>query len=227
MDKSFEFVNKLQNEIVLASDSTQIEPMKRYMQNLFDFHGIKSPQRKGITSKYNSEFKSFIPEIQMGIIDTLWKMNERECQYAALDFATKIEKRMQNDWLQFWINKIQEKSWWDTVDHIASHFVGQLLLNHKEKEKYAWLWTESENMWLQRTAIIFQLKYKTKTNADLMFDIILAQAGNKEFFIRKACGWALREYSRSNPLAVSEFINLNRDILSALTIKEGERLMKK
>ena len=132
---------------------------------------------------------------------------------------------MGDSWLSFWVNKIQEKSWWDTVDFIASHCIGTILRNKTNNENIAWQWTEDKNMWLQRTAIIFQLKYKTKTNADLLFDIITAQAANKEFFIKKACGWALREYSKTNALAVSEFINNNRTILSNLTIKEGERLL--
>ena len=80
-------------------------------------------------------------------------------------------------------------------------------------------------MWLQRTAILFQLKYKSKTNSALLFDLITVQAANKEFFIKKACGWALREYSKTNALAVSEFVNNNRAILSNLTIREGERLL--
>jgi 3-methyladenine DNA glycosylase AlkD len=201
--------------------------MQKYMKDHFNFYGIKSPERKSITSAYIKEFKSVKPLDQKTIIDLLWQKNERECQYAAMDFAAAIERKMDDSWLPFWVKKIQEKSWWDTVDFIASHSIGTLLINQADNADLAWQWTEDKNMWLQRTAIIFQLKYKSKTNAGLLFDLITAQAANKEFFIRKACGWALREYGKTNGLAVSEFINNNRTILSNLTIKEGERLLYK
>jgi 3-methyladenine DNA glycosylase AlkD len=201
--------------------------MKGYMKDKFDFFGIKSPKRKEIISPYYKEFKALNPGNQKNTINYLWSKPERECQYTAMDFASKIEKKMDQSWLSFWIEKITDKSWWDTVDFIATHCIGPLLLNNNESEKLAWQWTENTNIWLQRTAIIYQLKYKSQTNARLLFDIISAQASNKEFFIKKASGWALREYSKTNPLAVSQFINQNRDILSTLTIKEGEKIMKK
>lgn len=220
-----DFVKSICTQFQSMANHAEAAAMQKYMKDHFVFYGIKSPQRKVITTPFKKDFKNADPKDQKKIIDLLWMRNERECQYAAMDFTTGIEKKMGDSWLSFWVNKIQEKSWWDTVDFIASHCIGEILRNKANNENIAWQWTEDKNMWLQRTAIIFQLKYKAKTNVDLLFDIITTQAANKEFFIKKACGWALREYSKTNALAVSEFINNNRTILSNLTIKEGERLL--
>lgn len=227
MKAAEEFVEDICTQFQSFSNPIEAAAMQKYMKDHFLFFGIKSPERKRITSTFSKDFKSKNPIDQKNIIDLLWSKNERECQYAAMDFATGIEKKMDETWLPFWVNKIKEKSWWDTVDFIASHCIGTILKNRSNNEKLAWQWTEDKNMWLQRTAIIFQLKFKSKTNTDLLIDIITAQAANKEFFIKKACGWALREYSKTNALAVSEFINNNRTLLSNLTIKEGERLLYK
>lgn len=226
MKPKVDFIPSILEELKAHADAQQALAMKKYMKDHFVFYGVKAPLRKTLSSPYFSEFKSLDGKGQKKCIDRLWAQEERECQYIALDFAVKSLKKMDESWLAYWEDKVKEKSWWDTVDAIASHCLGQVMKNNKDAAAKAWQWTEDEDMWMQRSAIIFQLKYKASTNSQLLFDVITAQAENKEFFIRKACGWALREFSRTNPLAVSEFINQYRAILSPLTIKEGERLMK-
>src|SRR5690606_30371199 len=119
---------------------------------------------------------------------------------------------------------IVNQSWWDTVDAIATHCVGQYLQNYPElKEEYNAKWILSDNMWLNRTAIIFQLKYKEQTNFELLKNNIRHFAGEKEFFIKKAIGWALREYSKTNPSAIIKFLDEND--LQQLSIREASKYL--
>ncbi len=198
--------------------------MQAYMKDNFTFYGIQATPRRELQKPCYVDFKSLEKKEQQQIIDELWAQPKRECHMAVLDLAGLIVKKMDSTWLPFWEKKITTNSWWDTVDFIAPNLIGPLLLgNEKKQQDYAYKWMESEHLWLQRSAIIFQLKYKAKTNTKLLSEMILASADDKEFFIRKANGWVLREYGKTNPQWVSNFINEYRHVLSNLTIKEGER----
>lgn len=121
---------------------------------------------------------------------------------------------------------IQQKSWWDTVDFLAPKIGGKLLLRFPEAIlPHTQAWIESDNMWLQRSAILFQLDYKNKTDAELLFRYIRRRADSKEFFVQKAAGWALREYGKTNPGAVQQFIDATA--LPKLTVREGLRRILK
>jgi len=121
---------------------------------------------------------------------------------------------------------ICQKSWWDTVDLIATNLVGKLFQKFPELILYyITKWATSENLWLQRTTLLFQIKYKDKTDAALLFKLIESFAGHPDFFIRKAIGWALREYSRTDPQLVAEFVKNHQ--LSSLSTKEAVKLLKK
>jgi 3-methyladenine DNA glycosylase AlkD len=198
--------------------------MQAYMKDNFSFYGINAQPRRALQSPYYSVFKELNKEEAQSVIDELWAQPKRECHMAVLDLAGLIVKKTDVTWLSFWENKILSNSWWDTVDCIAPNFIGPLLINDTALQiKYAYKWMESDNLWLQRTSIVFQLKYKSKTNTELLSEMVLARADSKEFFIKKAGGWALREYGKTNPLWVSEFINMYQDVLSKLTVKEGSR----
>lgn len=201
--------------------------MKAYMKGHFEYFGIKSELRKAILK--NNFDKKALPlglDLQK-YLDELWDCPQREVQYCAIDITDKYLKSMDISWLAYFENKITSKSWWDTVDHIAAHHVGHLLsaqskefIRNKCEE-----WIDSNNLWLQRTSIIFQLFYKEKTDFELMGDNILATLEVKDFFIRKAHGWALRQYSKTNKVAVAEFIRNHREVLSPLAIKEGSKYL--
>jgi 3-methyladenine DNA glycosylase AlkD len=122
---------------------------------------------------------------------------------------------------------IVTKSWWDTVDALAAIHAGALFSRYPELVKlYIPRWMKSGNMWLQRSAILFQLKYKKNTDETLLFDCMRQLSGSREFFIRKAIGWALREYGKTNPAAVMDFVA--RQPLSPLSYREAtRRIMKK
>jgi 3-methyladenine DNA glycosylase AlkD len=198
--------------------------MQAYMKDNFIFYGIQATQRRNLQKPFYIAYKALSSKDQQTIINELWAQPYRECHMAVLDFAGLIVKKTDLTWLSFWESKITTNSWWDTVDFIAPTLIGPLLIKDpKLQENYAYKWMESDHLWLQRSAIIFQLKYKSKTNTELLSSMILARADSKEFFIKKAGGWALREYGKTNPLWVSEFLNEYKDLLSNLTVKEGGR----
>ena len=120
---------------------------------------------------------------------------------------------------------ITTKSWWDSVDGIAPNLVGYILSKDKSLQyKWAEKWIESDNFWLRRSAIIHQLRYKEKVDEELLFALVESQIGDEEFFINKACGWALRQFGKYNPAAVKEFIDLHPN-LAGLTVREASKYL--
>ncbi|MBK9639373.1 MAG: DNA alkylation repair protein [Bacteroidetes bacterium] len=198
--------------------------MKAYMKGHFDYLGIKSPVRNEILKPFFSELKELETKEWMKVVDQLWNQKFREFQYAALVFTDRKIKDLQPEHFPFLEKMITEKSWWDSVDTVASNLMGAYFKKYPEKIPAAIKqWTKTENFWLHRTCIIFQLKYGVNTDQKLLFELCTKYAMEKEFFIRKAIGWALRQYSKYNPKAVEEFIQKQK--LSPLSIKEASKYL--
>ncbi len=181
---------------------------KKYMLNQYEYFGVQAPLRKEIYKQIFSE--QGFPDDQdlRGIIEELWALPEREFQYFAMSLLEKRAKNANEASIRLYEFMITHKSWWDTVDFIAINLVGiyfeqydGLIIPVTEK------WMRSGNIWLQRSSLLFQLKYKKQTDTSLLFSYILRLAGSKEFFIRKAIGWVLRELSKTDPENVIEFVN--------------------
>jgi 3-methyladenine DNA glycosylase AlkD len=202
----------------------QAGPMQKYMKDLFPFLGIKTPQRREVMKEFYQESGILKQDFQPGFVTMLWNEAEREYQYAALDYIERSLKKLQKHDLPLIEELITTKSWWDTVDMLAQKPVGKIAADHPEviPEKIE-EWSVSTNLWLRRTAILFQLKYKEKTNEELLYKFILRNNESKEFFIQKAIGWALREYSKTNPDSVRAFIASSR--LANLSIREGSKYL--
>lgn len=198
--------------------------MKAYMKGRFDYLGIKSPVRIEILKPFFPELRELETKDWMTVVDQLWDQKFREFQYAAMVFAHKKIKDLQPEHLPFLEKLITKKSWWDSVDMVASNLMGAYFKMYPEKIPSAITrWTKSDNFWLHRTCIIFQLKYGADTDHKLLFELCTKYAGEKEFFIRKAIGWALRQYSKSDPKAVKAFIQKQK--LSPLSVKEGSKYL--
>jgi 3-methyladenine DNA glycosylase AlkD len=208
---------------------TQAAPMRTYMKDQFPFFGIKSPVRASLVRTFISE--RGLPSIGdlEDVTMRLWDVPERECQYAALDLIERSLKRLPPESI-VWIERlIVTKSWWDTVDQIASHLVGGLFRRYPEfRDPWIDRWRVAEDIWLRRTTLIFQLGYKRETNADLLFALVRENLGSREFFIQKAIGWALREYSKTDRSAVEAFVAATpitplsrREALKWLTSHQG------
>lgn len=198
--------------------------MKAYMKDRFDFLGIKSPVRNEILKPFFPELRELETKEWMEVVDQLWNQKFREFQYAAMVFAHRKIKDLQPEHLSFLEKMITEKSWWDSVDMVACNLIGAYFKKFPEKIPAAVArWTKTDNFWLHRTCILFQLKYGDNTDQKLLFDLCSKYANEKEFFIRKAIGWALRQYSKFNPKAVKGFIQKQK--LSPLSIKEGSKYL--
>jgi 3-methyladenine DNA glycosylase AlkD len=196
------------------------EGMQKYLRNLFTCYGIYNPRRKEIHREFFKK-QGLPPDDHYDeITRKLWDLPQRDFQYFGMILLEKARKKASPERIELYEFTIINKSWWDTVDFIAAWLVGeQFRLYPALIPEYTRKWMSSGNIWLQRTCLIFQLKYKQLTNTELMAGFIEELAGSKEFFIRKAIGWAMREYSKTNPQWVKGFIE-NHD-LSPLSRKEA------
>ena len=196
--------------------------MKNYMKDNFEFIGLKKDLRVDLVK--NFWIKNELPEGDglKEFVQILWNQPYRELHYVAMQLLEKpIKKKGFRD-IDFLEYLVVNQSWWDSVDYIAVNLIGKLLFMETSlQQSYPAKWIISENMWLRRTAILYQLKFKNKTDSERLFDYILQTAHEKEIFISKAQGWALREYAKTNPQAVISFVEENRDKMSNLTIKEA------
>lgn len=211
--------------IKLFEENRDIEKaisMQSYLKDHFPFLGIKAPERRALLKEYFNETGLLKQEFNPDFVEALWDLEEREYQAAALDYIGKFTRKLDKSHLSLVEKLITTKSWWDTVDMLAAHPAGAIAAKNPEviPEKIEG-WATSENMWLRRAAILFQLKYKTSTNEDLLYRYIMLNNDSKEFFIQKAIGWALREYSKTNPESVKRFIESNT--LARLSIREGSK----
>jgi len=181
--------------------------MSAYMKNHFSFFGIKATERRALFKLFVAEYRQISKVEMLLFVRQCWLMPEREMQLCAMEILVKHRKQWDNDYFVLFEEMITTKSWWDTVDFIAANLVGDFLSRNSAMiEPAVTRWMKSENMWLQRTAILFQLKYKSKTDVHLLFSLCNQLCSSKEFFIRKAIGWALREYSKTDANAVEQFV---------------------
>ena len=207
------------------ADKDNAIPMAKYMKNKFKFHGIKTPQRKELLKQYHKE--NGYPKIDEidKICRELWSLPQREYQYLADGLLDRFAEKLDENAIELFEYLIITKSWWDTVDLIASRLVGTHFQRFPHLiEKYTNKWMKSNNIWLQRTVILFQLKYKEKTDVMFLGKNIMQLAESKEFFIQKAIGWALREYSKTDSEAVINFVENNT--LAPLSSREALKWMK-
>ena len=189
------------------ADPLAAAPMKAYMRDQFPFLGIKTPQRRALLREWISEHG--LPPLKdlRDVLLGLWALPEREFQYAALGLLGKFEQELPADFIDTIETLLTTKSWWDTVDSLATQTVGIHFRRFPNvRERTLARWRESDHLWLRRTCILFQNKYKTETDFDLLKTIIHENLGSKEFFINKAIGWALREYTRVDPQGVRSFV---------------------
>lgn len=220
--KSHPFVKKIIKSFEAHLDDELAIGMKKYMKDHFDFLGIKKPVRATLMKELLKEFKTLPENEWRTVILQLWELPFREYQYAAMELCGKRVKELQPEDVGMLEQMLLKKSWWDTVDAVASNLVGELFRRFPEVAQSAISkWLSTDNFWLHRTCIIFQLKYNDKTDRELLFSLCKRFAGEKEFFIRKAIGWALRQYSKSNPEAVRKFIQ--QQPLSGLSIREASK----
>jgi 3-methyladenine DNA glycosylase AlkD len=215
------FINDLETALDENSNPENALAMAKYMRNLFPFFGIKTEERRQIFKTICKETIKEIVKNPREIALELYSKTQRELQYCAIEILIQhLKGNYKKQDVKLIEKLIVTNSWWDSVDTIAKNILGEYLLEFPlETETVIEKFSNSENMWLNRSAILFQLGYKEKTNFDLLKSECEKHKNSNAFFIQKAIGWALREYAKSNPQAVRNFVN-NSD-LKPLSKKEA------
>ena len=202
--------------------------MAAYMKTTMPFYGIRVPARRFIIRQAIKQYPIKNQEEYRAVINALWNKPHREEKYAAIDVARAYPEYIDLISLPLYEQMIRQGAWWDFVDDIALHLIGFLLNNH---QLTMWpileTWLRDNNLWIRRTVIICQNRLKIKTDSKYLFDFCLYHAKEKNFFIRKAIGWALREYAKSEPAKVIEFLVKNKDQFSNLSYKEAVKKINK
>jgi 3-methyladenine DNA glycosylase AlkD len=216
-------LDQLRRSLIKVADNAQALQMAAYMKDLYEFLGVKSPERRSAARTTMLAARDASPDNLMQFAADCWMQPEREFQYVASDVLSVNVKRLRATDLGAVGGLIVTKSWWDTVDALASQTVGGLVAATPDLVAAMDEWIDSDNMWLARTAILHQLKYGEKTDAERLFRYSLARADDTEFFIRKAIGWALRQYARVDPDAVYAFVDQHANEFSGLTKREAQK----
>lgn len=215
-----DYVKPLIRLMQSRANGDQSEAMAAYMRDQFPFLGIKSPERRALLKQFFAERGLPPVEAVEDITWQLWQRPEREHQYVAIGILEKLRRKLAPESVELFERLVVTKSWWDTVDGLASNIVGFHFQRFPELQE-PWIdrWRAAENFWLRRITLLFQLKYKSNTDVPLLFALIEENRNSDEFFIQKAIGWALREYSKTDAAAVKQFIA--QTDLAPLSVREG------
>ena len=215
--------NKLYEEMIQHKNEEQAQKMSKYMLNKFEYIGIKTPERREIFKIFFKEYKNE-EKIDWEFVNKCWENKYREFQYIAADYLKNMKDKLTIDDIPKFKQLILKKSWWDTIDNLDMT-IGALALKDSNVNKILLEWSLDENIWLRRIAIDHQLLRKEKTDTELLEKILKNNLGQTEFFINKAIGWALRDYSKTNPEWVKNFIEENKEKMAKLSIKEASKYL--
>ncbi|HUG84648.1 MAG TPA: DNA alkylation repair protein [Euzebya sp.] len=203
------------------ADAARAKEMSAYMRDRFPFHGLPAPRRRTLDRQVAGRGPSRPTHHYLTkVARDCWERPEREYQYFAVDYLRTHHRRLDPAFLEIGRELVVTKSWWDTVDPLAGGVIGPFLRAHQRVEVMD-TWITADNVWVIRTALLFQLGAKDATDTDRLFSYCLQRAGDSDFFIRKAIGWALRQHARTDPTAVSRFVEANRTVLSPLSVREA------
>ena len=216
-----ERVNELRAALTGVADEAKAAQMEAYMKGHFPFFGVQAGARRAAHRPVVASLAGASGDELVAFADACWAEPERELQHTAADALRKHGKALEARHLVDLRRLIVTKSWWDTVDALAAHCVGSLVTANPELADDMDAWIDDDDFWVARTAILHQLNYKERTDADRLFTYADRRAADTEFFIRKAIGWALRQYARTDPDAVRAFVTSRQDTLSGLTRREA------
>jgi len=219
-----DFIETLTLELRKNADLKIAAEQKAYMRGQFEYYGIKTPMRREIQKPFF--IKQFLPQKKeaIQIVKQLWNKTQRDYHYIAQELIFMYVRQMEEEDIVLFEFMVTHKPWWDTVDFIATKLMGAYFKSYPEKRKYfVGKWLKSNNIWLQRSALLFQLKYKAELDTKLLAFTIQPLLNSKEFFINKAIGWVLRDYSRVNPQWVLDYVH--NTSLNSLSRKEALRLI--
>ena len=215
-------IKELVKELKAVANPDDAVAMKAYMKNKFEFLGVKTPARRKLAKTFFKQQTDSV--IDWNFINEAWSNSYRELQYAALDYLESRKKLLIPSDLSHLKKLAQTKSWWDTIDFL-DRLVGSIIARFPETKEIILAWSRDEDIWLRRLAIDHQLLRKEETDTELLEKILVNNLGQTEFFINKAIGWALRDYSKTNPDWVREFIERHQIEMAGLSIREGSKYL--
>lgn len=193
--------------------------MAKYMRNLFPFYGIPTPKRKKLYRDILKEEKK-TKTVDWEFLDRCYADEHREFRYLAADYLIALNDFLTYDDISKIRKYVKEKQWWDTIDFL-DRVIGDIGLRDNRVDELMLEWSTDEDFWVRRIAIDHQLLRKEKTNTVLLEKIIVNNLGSDEFFTNKAIGWSLRDYSKTDPEWVRDFIDRYRDRMNKLSIREA------
>ena len=188
----------LRRRLEAASAPERAEAMSAYLRNQFPFLGIGAKDRRAATRPTLVAAKAASPDELLAFAVECWEQSEREFAYVACDVLRSQASRLEPRHLDGVRSLLTSRSWWDTVDPLATRTVGSMVRTHPELAGTMDRWVHSDDFWLARTAILHQLLYREATDAHRLFSYAQARAGDDEFFVRKAIGWSLRQYAHAS-----------------------------
>lgn len=215
-------VEELVKELKAVGIPKDAVAMKAYMKNKFEFLGVKTPARRKLAKAFFKQHTDSV--IDWNFINEAWNNPYRELQYTALDYLEIRKKLLTPSDFPRLKKLAQTKSWWDTINFL-DRLVESIIAQFPETKEIILAWSCDEDIWLRRLAIDHQLLRKEETDTELLEKILINNLGQTEFFINKAIGWALRDYSKTNPDWVRDFIERHQTEMAALSIREGSKYL--
>lgn len=214
---------RLRKKLIENSDPELARQMESYMRNKFKFYGLKTPERR---KSYHDLIKleKANKKIDWKFLDQAWVDEHREAQYFVCDYLIALEKYLKFEDIDHIFNYVKSKQWWDTIDSLIKP-IGNIGLRDDRVSDLMLVWSKDDDFWVRRVAIEHQLLRKDKMNVELLNAILENNLGNSEFFINKVIGWALRDYSKTNPDWVKNFISKHHTEMATLSIKEGSKYL--
>lgn len=205
-----------------TADPQRAAAMAAYMKSDMPFYGVTSQARKVISRQLTKECPATNRHEYEGNVRALWRGDSREEKYLAVAYARSFPRFITLSSIPMYRMMITQGAWWDFVDEMASHLIGTVLLTQRDRlTPTIDEWTTSSDMWLRRTSILCQLRHKEMTDAMLLGEACTRNLDSVEFFIRKAIGWALREYAKTNPEWVLAYVKAHENVMSGLTYREA------
>ncbi len=223
-----QLVGFVRQELAAQADPAKAAPMQAYMKTDMPFLGVQKPGRVPVIREIAKRFPPADRHAWEEGVLALWRLPHREEKYLALEYAALGRAFHNAAALALYARLIRDGAWWDLVDFVAAGLLSPTLRAHRDQVRPAMeRWIDDDDMWIRRAALLSQLRHKEQTDEAQLFDHCLRRAHEKEFFIRKAIGWALRDFSWTRPSAVQAFLRKNRNRLSPLSIREGSKRLAK
>jgi len=219
-----ELIAFVQGELSARADPAKAGPMAAYMKTAMPFYGIPTPERREVARALRRSYPPMTNDEYRRQVLALWGLPHREEKYLAIGVAISNKEFIGKQNLDLYERLIREGQWWDFVDGVAADLVGAVLASDRLEIAPAMRrWIDDPDMWIRRTAILSQIRHKANTDERMLFDFCRRRANEKEFFIRKAIGWALREYAKVEPTAVRGFLASHGQKLSGLSVREAAK----